>query len=151
MSPVELGVCDCESSDSRVSLIANRTFTPNVSRSSLISAAPCIGRLTPLGKPRQDAKLIDIKSWQLARISLTASDETDDPHRFKWLQWIFGEFSFKMRIFYMASMRLKMRRLSEGFLLTLTVIVCLSRQWPWLHCPVALVHWPKPDLTRSDF
>lgn len=63
-------------------------LTPKFSRSSEICFVPCSSRLTPRGKPRHDAKLIEFKHRQLIRISLTASNETDDPQRFKWLEMI---------------------------------------------------------------
>lgn len=61
-------------------------LTPRFSRNSQISTEPCISRFTPLGKPRHDDKLIEFKYRQWIKISLTASTETDDPHKFKWLQ-----------------------------------------------------------------
>lgn len=56
---------------------------PKFSRSSLISVTPCKGLLTPRGNPRQDERFIELKAAQLTRISLTASTDTDEPHRFK--------------------------------------------------------------------
>lgn len=61
-------------------------LTPKFSRSSAICFVPCNSRFTPRGRPRHDAKLIEFKHRQLMRISLTASNETDDPQRFKWLK-----------------------------------------------------------------
>lgn len=58
---------------------------PKFSLSSLISVAPCRGRLTPRGNPRQDDKLIELIAGQLMSISFTASTDTDEPHKFKWL------------------------------------------------------------------
>lgn len=57
--------------------------TPKVSRSSLSSVAPCNKRFTPRGRPRQDDKLIELSRGQLVKISLTASNDTDEPHKFK--------------------------------------------------------------------
>lgn len=67
------------------SLYCTFSCTPSTSRSSCSSCGPCIRRLTPRGKPRHDAKLIELMCTQFVSISLTASSDTDEPHRFKWL------------------------------------------------------------------
>lgn len=59
--------------------------TPKFSRSSFISVAPCNNLFTPRGSPRQDDKLIEFNDGQFSNISLTASNDTDDPHKFKCL------------------------------------------------------------------
>lgn len=85
-SALEFGVtlCDVLSNDRSMLLLAIYfSLTPRFSRNSEISATPCINRFTPRGKPRHDDKLIEFKYRQLLNISLTASNETDDPHRFK--------------------------------------------------------------------
>lgn len=90
MSALEFGVtlCDVLSNEWFTLLALYFNLTPRFSRNSEISAAPCISRFTPRGKPRQDDKLIEFKYRQLLNISLTASNETDDPHKFKWLKKI---------------------------------------------------------------
>ncbi len=61
------------------------SVTPRLSRSSLISVVPCSKRLKPRGSPRHDDKFIELRSTQFVSISFTASNDTDDPHRFRWL------------------------------------------------------------------
>lgn len=39
----------------------------------------------PRGRPRHEARFIELSAWQCSRISLTASTDTADPQRFKWL------------------------------------------------------------------
>lgn len=87
MSPVEFGValCDVLSNERSIARfgVLNLVLTPRFSRSSSIAAVPCINRFTPRGNPRHDDRLIEFKYRQLLNISLTASNETDDPHKFK--------------------------------------------------------------------
>lgn len=82
--------CDGEAFASSFSdgfwIVGYFTLTPRFSRNSSISVVPCIKRLTPRGKPRHDDKFMEFNWEQLLRISLTASSETDDPHKFKWLK-----------------------------------------------------------------
>lgn len=85
MSALEFGValCDVLSNERSTLFALYFNLTPKFSRSSSISTEPCISRFTPRGKPRHDDKLIEFKYRQLLKISLTASNETDDPHKFK--------------------------------------------------------------------
>lgn len=86
MSAFEFGVALCDVLSNERSPLLFATYfnlTPRFSRNSEISAVPCIRRFTPRGKPRHDDKLIEFKYRQLLNISLTASNETDEPHKFK--------------------------------------------------------------------
>lgn len=70
------------------SLYCNRNCTPSTSRNSCSSCGPCIRRFTPRGSPRHEARLIELMCTQFVSISFTASSETDEPQRFRWLKII---------------------------------------------------------------
>lgn len=80
-----VALCDVLSNERSAVFTLNFNLTPKFSRSSSISTVPCINRFTPRGNPRHEDKLIEFKYRQLLNISFTASNETEDPHKFKWL------------------------------------------------------------------
>lgn len=126
------------------------SFTPKLSRKSAICLAPCNRRLTPRGKPRHDAKLIEFKWRQLIRISLTASNDTDEPHRFKWLNERVSNGKGTECVKFERKIAANCDYWYDNSALTSAVIRLLFRQLPLLHYPVAPVHWPRPNRFRSD-
>lgn len=107
------------------------------SRSSLSWAVPWSNLLIPRGSPRHDAKLIEFSAGQLSRISLTASTETADPQR---LRWLLNETKFSQSRG-VGTKSLKLTSAGSH----LAYQLALSK-----HYPVASASSPMPDRTRLN-